>query len=165
MGGLFCVVLVGLFFRGLNLHRRLCQHFRVELAELQPSSATIRYFGQGQYVTADDSTFGNQNNNASYRELVVTGTATNYTFALTTNAGADTTQREQPAIRAWKDVDPTVNEVDVQIPNEGLFIVSYQVTDLGEGAWHYEYAVCNLNSDRAARSFSVPVADCDHTDK
>ena len=39
-----------------------------------------------------------------------------------------------------------------------------KVTDLGGGIWHYEYAVHNLNSDRAARSFSVefPAATAVH---
>ena len=33
--------------------------------------------------------------------------------------------------------------------------VARKVTDLGGGLWHYEYAVHNLNSDRAASAFTV----------
>ena len=34
-----------------------------------------------------------------------------------------------------------------------------KVTDLGGGNWHYEYAVHNMNSDRAAQAFAVDFAD------
>ena len=128
---------------------------QIALSDLAPSSATVQYFGEGQYVSPDDAFAGNQNNNASYRLLTVTGGPTDYSFAL-----AGTTQRAQPALRAWKDTDPTVTEIDIQVPGDGLLILAYQVTDLGNGWWHYEYAVQNLNSDRCANSFSIPVPGC-----
>ena len=46
---------------------------------------------------------------------------------------------------------------EVLVPDEGLFIVAYKVGDNGDGTWHYEYAVFNLNSDLSGRSFSVPI--------
>ncbi len=67
------------------------------------------------------------------------------------------TQREQPAIRAWQDTDPWIEETDIQVPGDGLFIVAAAAIDLRGGWWRYEYAVQNLNSDRSAGSFSVPV--------
>ncbi len=33
-----------------------------------------------------------------------------------------------------------------------------KATDNGNGTWHYEYAVHNLNADRCGGSFSIPVA-------
>jgi hypothetical protein len=67
--------------------------------------------------------------------------------------------REQQAIKAWKKADAGVTESPLQIPNEGLFIVSSRATDLGGGTWHYEYAVYNMNSDLSCGTFSVPVPD------
>jgi len=110
------------------------------------------YFVEGHYVTPDDAAAGNQDNNASYRRVLVSGAAASWTISVTS-----TTQRERPAIRAWKDNDPSVVETDIRVPNEGLMIMGAKVTDLGDGYWHYEYAVQNLNSFRAARAFSVPI--------
>lgn len=132
-----------------NIARRL----QVLETDLDPTlNGGALYFGEGQYVTPDDAAAGNQDNNASYRRVIVSGSIGNWTLSLTS-----TTQREQPAIRAWKDTDPSVVETDIRVPDEGLMIVGAKVTDLGDGFWHYEYAVQNLNSYRSARAFSVPI--------
>jgi hypothetical protein len=122
------------------------------LTDLEPSSAAVRYLAECTYVTSDDAAAGNNNNNASYEEMNVTGSASNYTFA---TVGA--TQRGIPAIRAWPELDPGAALTDVQVPGDGLFIVGTHVTSLGGGLYHYEYAVHNMNSDRAGGSFRVPV--------
>jgi len=112
----------------------------------------VRYFGEGQYVSPDDAAAGNQNNNASYRELSIGGTPSNRSFSFVGG-----TQREKSAIRAWPLADPGTVLTNVQVPGEGLFIVGHHATDLGGGQHHYEYAVYNMNSDRSAGSFSVPI--------
>jgi hypothetical protein len=111
------------------------------------------YFVEGHYVTQDDSAAGNGNNNASHRKVTVTGTST---FNLSFDG---VIQQQDPAIRAWKVWDTGVAETDVQVPNDGLYIVAAKATDLGGGMWNYEYAVHNLNSHRSAREFSVPIPD------
>lgn len=132
-----------------NISRRL----QVHNSDLDPAlNGGGMYFIEGQYVTPDDSAAGNQDNNASYRRITVGGGGSSWSIALTS-----TIQREQAALRAWKDTDPSVVETDIRVPNEGLFIMGATVTDLNNGYWHYEYAVQNLNSDRSARGFSVPV--------
>ncbi len=131
----------------------LARRLQIKNSDLNPAQdGGGSYFVEGQYVSPDDATAGNQNNNASYRPVTVSGGGSSWTISL-----AGTTQREQPAIRAWKDTDPTVTETDVQVSGDGLFIVSAKATDLGTGYWHYEYAVQNLNSHRSAKAFSVPV--------
>jgi len=110
----------------------------------------VRYFGEGQYVTPDDAAAGNQNNNASYRELTVNGAGTDWALAATT-------QREQPAIKAWQLIDPAVTLNNVQVAGDGLFIVGNKATNLGGGQHHYEYAVYNMNADRNGGSFSIPL--------
>ncbi len=108
------------------------------------------YFVSGQYVALDDASFGNQANNASYRRVTVSQTGSH---SLSFVGG---TEMMSPPIQAWQDFQPSVTLIDVEIPNEGLFIVGYDVTDNGDGTWNYEYAVYNMYSDRSANSFMVP---------
>ncbi len=121
-----------------------------------------RYFAEGQYVSLDEATGGiaHLHNNASYRRMTVNGTTRVFTLV-------DQTMRRKPAIHAWKDyggpggtTDPDVilNSYDVQ--GDGRYWFASKATSLGGGAWHYEYALYNLNSDRSAGSISVPVPDC-----
>ncbi len=109
------------------------------------------YFAEAQYVAKDDAAAGNAFNNASYRRVTVGGSPT-YPLTMT-----GTFFEQQPAINAWKAQDPSVMLVHADSPHEPLerYDIARKVTELGNGMWHYEYAVHNLNSDRAARSFTV----------
>ncbi|HMN96451.1 MAG TPA: hypothetical protein PKC43_09005 [Phycisphaerales bacterium] len=112
------------------------------------------YFGEGMYVTQDDAAAGNAMNNASYRRILVgsfSGGGYNLSFT-----GA--TAQQKPAIAAWRDFDPSVTNVNLDVPSDGRFVVAYKVTDIGNGMWRYEYAVQNLNSHRSGQSFSLPIA-------
>ncbi len=112
------------------------------------------YFMEAHYITADDALAGNGNNNASYRRIVINGP--NDTGILYRASATGLTHREQPAIRAWQDTDPSVVETDVQVPDEGLFILAAKAIDLS-GTFRYEYVLQNLNSDLSSGSFSVPL--------
>jgi len=131
----------------------VARRLQVKITDLEPAGASVLYYGEGHYVAADDAAAGHKDNNASYRQLNVTGSGTAWTFAL---MPADTV-REKSAISAWKALDAAVTESEVQVPGDGKLIVSSRATDLGSGTWHYEYAVYNMNSDRSVGSFSVPV--------
>jgi hypothetical protein len=136
-----------------NTARRL----EVAIADLEVASTStpnVSYFGQAQYITPDDAAAGNQNNNCSYRRIAVSGSGTAWNFSFIGN-----TIRALPAIRAWHTADSAVTETDIQIANDGLFVLSSKATDLGGGTWHYEYALYNLNSDRSGQDFSVPLPD------
>jgi len=167
----------------------IARRLQVHNTDLDPSvNGGGLYFVEGHYVTPDDAAAGNQNNNASYRRVTVGGSGSTWTLYLkmcnggpranefcTTNANCPDdpacpsgnctceavpdTQRQQSAIRAWKDTDPTVVETDAQVQGEGLFILSAKVTDLGACMWHYEYALQNLNSDRSGGSFTVSLPE------
>ncbi|HYE60367.1 MAG TPA: choice-of-anchor X domain-containing protein [Phycisphaerales bacterium] len=124
------------------------------------TAAAERYFGESQYVSQDDAAAGNKNNNASYRELAITGTATDRSVAFSTATGAvANTSRMNPAIRAWAVCEPGVTLTNVDVANDGRFIVGSKAYDLGGGMWRYEYAIFNLNSHRSGGSFSIPVPD------
>ncbi|MCB9857559.1 MAG: PQQ-dependent sugar dehydrogenase [Phycisphaerales bacterium] len=136
---------------GSPIERRL----QVKHTDIDPAlNAGARFFVEGQYLHEQDAAAGNDNNNASYREISVTQTGTNeYSFGL-----LGSTQREQAGIRAWQDIDPTVVETDVEVAGDGLYIIAAKATQISDSTWHYEYAVQNLNGDRGIRSFRVPVS-------
>ncbi len=132
------------------------QHARVLQSDVDPAqNAGALYWGEVQYVTADDAAANNGLNNASYRPLTVNASTFNLTFS-------DTTVREKTAIYAWQAADPAVEVINTDVVSGSLIIerfeVARKVTDtsgVGSGPWHFEYAIRNVNSDRSARSFSV----------
>ena len=128
---------------------------RVDTADLEASSSSVQFFGEAQYVTQDDATAGNKNNNCSYRAVGVTGSGTSWNFALSSAIG--NTVRESPAIMAWQAVDPTVQIANLDISGDGRVVVGMSATALAGGLWHYEYNVFNMNSDLSIGSFGVPV--------
>ena len=67
------------------------------------------------------------------------------------------TVRMQPAIVAWMGTGATVNQVEPDPGNDGIWFMGYKVTNPSAGVWHYEYALYNMNLDRSIQSFSVPV--------
>ncbi len=137
---------------GNSIDRRL----QVQDSYLVPSLNTAAlYFVEGHYISPSDAEAENNHNDASYRQVAVTETSTNVYDIVVQSS----TQRAQQALRAWKDFDPSVIETEIPT-NEGLFILSAKETNLGNGLWHYEYAIQNFNSDRSAGSFSIPLPLC-----
>jgi hypothetical protein len=133
----------------------VARRLQVAIADLEPTgSTTTHYYAEGHYVTPDDAAAGNQDNNASYREMVLSGGGSSWTFSFT-----GVTHRQSSAIEAWADsgVDPNVHLVDFKLTGEGRYVLGYSVTDLGNGTWHYEYALYNMNSYASVSGFRVPM--------
>ena len=112
------------------------------------------YAFEGHYVTHDEFP-AQRHNNASWRVVDTT------TTALTNITGVVGEVRvEQPGIMAWQEWDSDVEIVVVdQTEGDGRFHVGYVVQQVhgAPGTWRYEYAVHNMNSDRAAGGFAIPV--------
>lgn len=115
------------------------------------------YFLEGVYVGTDDAVAGNALNNAGHRRFTV---APGFMIQPT-----GVIEPELPAISTWRAngmgvgvPDPRVQDVIVDVPGEGRFHVASKVTELAPMRFLYDYAVFNLNSDRAAGSFAVHVA-------
>ncbi len=130
---------------------------RVRLADLNAAPAGSRYFMEGQYIVGDDAAAGNKYNNATWQEVTMTPTgtmpnATDFTIALTGQV-----HREKCAIYAWQVIDPAVTITTIDVPNDGRFILAYKVTGPVSGLYTYEYALQNMNSDRCAGTFTVPL--------
>lgn len=136
-----------------HIHTAISHGLQVLSDDLGNAGAS--YFVEGHYVTADDALAGNGNNNASYRKVVVTGSVFNWTF---TNDGP--TVQQSPAILAWTGASFSILD---SWPVDGRLIVAYKTSDLGAGQTRYEYAVYNMNSERAIRSFSVPIGSATAT--
>lgn len=135
---------------GDAIYRR-CQ---VRNADLDPAlNLDAFYFAEVQYVTPQDAAAANHLNNVSHRRIKVGDlVAGGYELSI-----AETTQRTEPAIYAWRDREPEVELTVVDVPNDGRFIVGAKVTELGGGVWHYEYALYDQCSKRAAGAVSVPL--------
>jgi hypothetical protein len=118
------------------------------------------YFGEAAYITPHEFTWCqshpgqcNMFNNFSHRKFTVNGGPTVFTFS-----AVSSTVRMQPAIEAWAGTGATVNQVEPDPGNDGIWFVGYKVTNPSADVWHYEYALFNMNLDRAIQSFSVPLA-------
>lgn len=124
---------------------------QVHESDLDPAlNPGAQYYGEAQYVAPDDALAGNGANNASWRPLNFD--SSDYDMSTTSS-----TRREDPAIYAWQEIDPMVTILASDIPGDGRVLLGYRVTDNGDGTWHYEYAVHNINSHRSIRSFSLPL--------
>lgn len=115
-----------------------------------------RYFQEGGYITSSEflSGNGNQNNNVSHREIVIvddTGSGPGWHFFPNISG----TFAELPAIEAWPGASHTIIEPAPLADGRGQ--MAYQVTNLGGGMWHYEYAIFNQFNDASFGSFSVPI--------
>jgi hypothetical protein len=130
------------------------RRLQINADDLNPTlNSGATYIFEAQYVHQQDATAGNKMNNASYRTFTV-GALSGGAYALTLTGP---TVQQQPAITAWPLLDTSASLANVDVPNDGRFIAGVSVRANGNGTWRYEYAVHNLNSDRAGRSFSVPV--------
>lgn len=129
------------------------KRIQVRNADVDPAlNAGATYFAEALYVAPDDAAAGNAGNNASWRRLVVQSqTEGGWNLAL-----VGTTRQKRCAVQAWKEFDPSVNLVAIDVPGDGQLITGSLVTDLGGGWWRYEYAVQNLNCHRGVRRFVAP---------
>jgi len=118
------------------------------------TNAGAKYFVEGHYVTPDDAAADHDDNNIAYKQVQVLRLGDEL-FVL--SDGGPPAVSEQPAIRAWADADPPVTITNAKVPGEGLFVVGAKSIELTGGFFRYEFAVFNMNSDRAAGSFTVPL--------
>lgn len=147
--GVFPYPATNLSQTGGFIYKRL----QVHNVDLDPDvNPGAQYFVEVQVIAHDDANGLNQNNNASYRRVNVTSVAGLYDFSLT-----GSTQQQKAAIEAWQATDPSVTTTSVTDAEKGRIIVAAKATQRGPSLWNYEYAVQNLTSQRAVRSFRVPI--------
>jgi hypothetical protein len=138
-------------------HNDVSHRMRVNVDDLNTTlNPGAIYFAEAQYITPHEYSWCqshpgecNMFNNASYRQFMVSGIS-NFTFS-----PVGPTVRMQPAVMAW--TGATVNQVQPDPGNDGIWFMGYKVANPTTGVWHYEYAVYNQNLDRGIQSFSVPL--------
>ena len=139
----------------------LYKRLQVKFDDLDPAlNAGAKYYGEGHYVTPDDAAAANHHNNVSYKRVIV-GNLQNDSYVLLFTGGD--VVRGCPAIYAWQAEDPDVvievveDDDNPLNDHDGRFYLGYRVTDNGDGTWHYEYALYNMNSHKSARTFKIPL--------
>jgi len=127
------------------------RRIRVHRDDLDPAlNAGATYFVEGHYVAQDDAAADKGLNNVSWREVTVD--PSDFDLSLT-----GSTNRGQSAVRAWRTLQPTVAMSLVNIPNEGQLHLGSNTFVNPDGSRRFVYAIQNLNSDRGARAFYIPV--------
>ena len=140
-------------------HAGTSHRVTVASSDLNPAqNPGATYFAEAQYVTPHEYSWCQQHpgecnmyNNASYHQFSVSGSGDNYSFS-----AVGSTVRMRPAISAWAITGASLNQIEPDPGNDGIWFMSYKVTNPSPGIWHYEYALYNENLDRAIQSFSVP---------
>jgi hypothetical protein len=141
-----------------HVHNAVSHRILVETSDLMPNgNPGATYFGEAAYISPHEYTWCqshpgecNMFNNFSYRQFAVSGGPSFFSFTPATS-----TVRMQPAIEAWAGRGATVNPIEPDPGNDGIFFVGYKITGPTAGLWHYEYAIFNMNLDRAIQSFEV----------
>ena len=141
-------------------HDGVSHRILVDMTDLTPGgNPGATYFGEAAYISPHEYTWCqshpgecNMFNNFSYRKFSVSGGPTFFTFS-----PLSSTVRTQPAIQAWAGTGATVSQAKPDPGNDGIWFMGYKVTNPSAGVWHYEYALFNMNLDRAIQSFSVPL--------
>jgi hypothetical protein len=141
-----------------HIHDGVSHRILVETSDVMPSgNLGASYFGEAAYLSPHEYTWCqshptecNMFNNYSYRQFSVSGGPTFFNFS-----PVSSTVRMQPAIQAWVATGATVQQAEPDPGNDGIFFVAYKVTGPTAGVWHYDYAVFNMNLDRAIQSFEV----------
>lgn len=121
-----------------------------DLTQDDPGNAAAQYLVEAQHIAPEDSAAGNQFNNVSHRLYSVTGNSgETYAFAPIGPAVA-----MSPALDGWSGATQALIEPAPGV--DGRAWIAFLVTGPVEGIWHYEYAVYNMNLDRAIESLTVP---------
>ncbi|MEE8142285.1 MAG: dockerin type I repeat-containing protein [Planctomycetota bacterium] len=119
---------------------------RIAISDADIANPGASYFVEVHYITHDEDP-EDRYNNASWRQI-------NLGFTFITNIGP--LHMFESAIEAWKGFAGATVQ-DIILADEGMFHVGHLVQDNGDGTWHYEYAIHNLNADRSGQGFQLPI--------
>jgi hypothetical protein len=121
----------------------------VDHADLDRPDATFYY--EGIYVVRNDD---DRTNNIGWRELsLVSWNGSTWSFQdYSEDPLEPKVPNPGPLVLTWGDAQDVA-----AVPGDGDVMLAVRVTDLGDGWWHYDYALYNRDSARGLRSLDVPV--------
>ncbi len=155
-----------------------CQ-LQIAAVDFEEEFADARFFLEQQVITPDEWPGTTWINNVSYKEATIGACAPTLCTGFDpcgddracTPVGSCIHPINVPAtnpieancqdaaIYAWGSLVSGVEYDEIQVPNDGLLILAAKVTSAGIFGYDYEYAVYNMNSDRAVRSFKLTFSD------
>jgi hypothetical protein len=122
---------------------------RLEVRESDLEIPGAKYYYEGIYYVADDDTLFN---NFGWREVTTHWNGSDWDFG---DVGGGLLANPGPFMLNWGQKQYT----DPVAPDDGIVILSEDITDLGGGTWHYEWALYNQTSARAVEAITIPVGN------
>ena len=115
-----------------QVHDGVSHRILVETSDLVPGkNPGATYFGEAAYLSPHEYTWClshpgqcNMFNNYSYRQFSVSGGPTFFNFS-----PVSSTIQMQPAIQAWAATGATVNQLEPDPGNDGIWFMGYKVTN------------------------------------
>ena len=117
----------------------------VEVKDADLDLAGATYYYEAFYLVEGDSKL---DNNIGSRRVTMFWTGSSWTFNTPSSGNALT---YQPTIYRWGDGHWQ------QRTNNGLIVLAWQTTDLGDGNWRYNYSVFNWTHNKGLRTFRIPL--------
>ncbi len=138
-------------------HTAISHRLQVNDADLDPAqNAGATYFTDQVYYCYDDV---NMINSSGWKPVTPNGSPGGTWFF--SMSGGGTMPNIGLTIDAWTGARQTVLAQEVPVVEfvspDGRCILAMKSTDLGDGTWHYEYALLNLDMDRKVKTFSIPI--------
>ena len=132
-------------------HDPIEHRLQVRDADIDPAQNDgARYMVELYVLSHDDADHSNSMGWKHFRPSGRPGGTWN--FALEQNLAV-----QEPIFAAWP--DSSMSEIGGgEDSGDGRAWLGWKVTENGDGTWHYEYALYNVDMERAIGSFSVPVA-------
>lgn len=132
------------------------RQLRVEDDDMNPAlHPDAAFFMEARIVHADDAS---PLNSTAWKPVTPLRLGNgNYAF---THSGAGVLPSWGTALDAWDAAQVKIAEEFPLVKGDspdGRSILAYKATDNGNGTWHYEYALLNVDMDRQIDSFSVPI--------
>lgn len=140
-------------------HNAISHRLQVHDNDLHgPLNPGATYYAEGYYVIGwNDDVF--HMNNASWKPVTPSGSPNNPWSFTMSSASVDPTIGF--AIDAWPGARKTVLSEQIPVVErttiDGRCVLGAKATDNGNGTWHYEYALLNVDMNRKAKSFRVPI--------
>jgi hypothetical protein len=139
-------------------HDNIQHRLQVYDADLDQSvHGDAEYFSESFYCMLDDI---DVNTSVAWKPVTITGGSPGgqWSFGMT---GSSVYPNIGWALDAWEGATQSLvsedNPVIEFVSPDGRSIWASKPTDLGNGLWHYEYALLNIDMDRQVGSVSIPL--------